>query len=216
MICKENKGIRIKKHKVFISYYHKDDQKYKNELLKQDKKYDIFDDYSVREDEVDDRGKTREIIRRIIRDKYIKDATVLILLCGKNTSGRKFVDWELHAAMYDTEKNNRMGILVINLPTIKEQWEHAGDENDKILIDDINANWVSLSEPQEYKSAFPYMPSRIMDNIVKDVPITVVNWSKINHNPDVLKALIHNAYSRRKRIVYKNHAKLRRNNRKLV
>lgn len=216
MIHKENRRMGIKKHKVFISYYHQDDQKYKNELLRLNKQYDIFDNYSVPENEVDDRGKTRESIRRIIRDKYIKDATVLILLCGKNTSRRKFIDWELHAAMYDTEKNHRMGILVINLPTIKEQYELAGEENDKRLIDDTNANWISLSEEKEYKNAFPYMPSRIMNNLVKDVPITTVNWLKISHNPHVLKALIHNAFSRRKRIVYKNDAKLKSSNSKLL
>ena len=109
----------MKKHKVFISYYHKDDQCYKDKLLELNKKYDIFDNYSVPENDVDDSGKKRESIRKIVRDKYIKDATVLVLLCGRNTRRRKFIDWELHAAMYDTKKNPKMGILVINLPTIE-------------------------------------------------------------------------------------------------
>lgn len=201
----------MKKHKVFISYYHKDDQCYKDKLLKLNKKYDIFDNYSVPENDVDDSGKTRESIRKIIRDKYIKDATVLVLLCGRNTRRRKFIDWELHAAMYDTKKNPKMGILVINLPTI-EQCELASDENDKILIDDNCANWVSLTEQQEYQNAFPYLPLRVMDNISKGIPISVVNWSKIIDNPKVLKELIHNAFARRKCTVYKNNRQLKRKN----
>ncbi|HAU87165.1 MAG TPA: hypothetical protein DCW90_17265 [Lachnospiraceae bacterium] len=201
----------MKKHKVFISYYHKDDQHYKDELLELNKKYDIFDNYSVPENDVDDRGKTRESIRKIIRDKYIIDATVLVLLCGRNTRGRKFIDWELHAAMYDTKKNPKMGILVINLPMI-EQCEHAGDENDKNLIDDNRANWVSLAERQEYEKAFSYLPWRVMDNISKGIPISVVNWSKVYDAPEVLKALIHNAFARRKCTVYKNNALLKRKN----
>lgn len=82
----------IPRHKVFISYYHNDDQAYKDYLINmkeynpQTKQYQsIFDDYSVHENEIDDTGLTSEQIRRIIRDEYIKDATVLILLCGQNT-----------------------------------------------------------------------------------------------------------------------------------
>lgn len=202
----------MKKHKVFISYYHKDDQCYKDKLLELNKKYDIFDNYSVPENDVDDNGKTRESIRKIVRDKYIKEATVLVLLCGRNTRRRKFIDWELHAAMYDTMKNPKTGMLVINLPTI-EQCELASDENDKILIDDNCANWVSLKEQQEYEEAFPYLPLRIMDNISKGIPISVVNWSKIIDNPKVLEALIHNAFARRKCTVYKNNRQLKRKNR---
>lgn len=201
----------MKKHKVFISYYHKDDQCYKDKLLELNKEYNIFDNYSVPENDVDDNGKTRESIRKIVRDKYIKDATVLVLLCGKNTRRRKFIDWELHAAMYHTKKNPKMGILVINLPTI-EQCEHASDENDKILIDDNCANWVSLTEQQEYEEAFPYLPLRIMDNISKGIPISVVNWSKIIDNHKVLNALIHHAFARRKCTVYKNNRQLKPKN----
>lgn len=54
----------IAKHKVFISYYHQDDQWYKNRLLVLNDYYNIFDDYSVHEDEIDDTGMTSEQIRR--------------------------------------------------------------------------------------------------------------------------------------------------------
>ena len=135
-----------------------------------------------------------------------------MLLCGRNTRRRKFIDWELHAAMYDTKKNPKMGILVINLPTI-EQCEHASDENDKILIDDDCANWVSLTEQQEYEEAFSYLPMRVMDNISKGIPISVVDWSKVIDNPKALKELIHNAFARRKCTVYKNNRQLKRKNR---
>lgn len=205
----------MKKHKVFISYYHKDDQEYKNELLWQNKLYDLFDDFSVHENEIDSTGMTTDRIRKTIRDFYIKDATVLILLCGKNTCRRKFIDWELHAAMYDTKKNPKMGILVINLPSIEKQWVRVSDEEEKALIaGNVNGEWVSLTARSEYEKEFPYMPSRIIDNFVKDIPISVVSWSRINHNPDVLKELIHNAYSRRKCINYCNGAKLKKYNTK--
>lgn len=99
----------IARHRVFISYYHHDDQRYKDYLIKMQEfnietmqMQSIFEDFSVHEKEIDDAGLSSEQIRCIIRDEYIKDATVLILLCGENTKKRKHIDWELHAAMYDT------------------------------------------------------------------------------------------------------------------
>lgn len=69
----------IPRHKVFISYYHKDDQQYKDYLINMQEwnsqtwqLQSIFDDYSVRENDIDDTGLTSERIRCIIRDEYIK------------------------------------------------------------------------------------------------------------------------------------------------
>ena len=168
------------------------------------------------ENKVNDAGMKRNTIRKEIAKRYISKATVLILLCGKNTNRRKFIDWELHAAMIDTERNQRMGILVINLPTI-QQCQYAGEEQEKIIIsDDVNTNWISLSGYEEYEKDFPYLPSRITDNLVENIPISVVNWSTINNKPEVLKALIHKAFLRRKRIEYINRCELRKNNGRLV
>ena len=205
----------IPRHKVFISYYHADDQFYKDYLINM-KEYDnynyqsIFDDYSVHEDEIDDTGLTSEQIRRIIRDDYIRDATVLILLCGRNTKRRKHIDWEIHAAMYDSSLNPKMGILVINLPSIV-QYVRAGQAEEKTLISD-NTNWVHLDTRQELEEAYPFMPSRIIDNFVKEVPISVVEWDTIANDPEKLKVLIHYAFERRKTNQYDHSALLRRKN----
>lgn len=208
----------IPRHKVFISYYHKDDQFYKNFLINM-QEYDyskssivsIFDDYSVHEDEIDDTGLSAERIRCIIRDEYIKDATVLILLCGQNTRKRKHIDWEIHAAMFDTQLNPKMGILVINLPTISQSIR-AGKDEEKPLIAPFGTHWTSLSTRKEYEEHYPYMPSRIIDNFEKGVPITVVNWKTIQNDPQKLKQLIDNAFNRRKTNEYDYSAPLRRNN----
>ena len=125
----------IPRHKVFISYYHHDDQTYKDYLINMQELnpdtwqlQSIFEDCSVHENEIDDTGLTSEQIRCIIRDEYIKDATVLILLCGQNTRKRKHIDWEIHAAMYDSDKNPQMGILVINLPNINQSVRASTNE----------------------------------------------------------------------------------------
>lgn len=207
----------IPRHKVFISYYHHDDQTYKDILINmQELNLDtwqlqsIFEDCSVHENEIDDTGLTSEQIRCIIRDEYIKDATVLILLCGQNTRKRKHIDWEIHAAMYDSDKNPQMGILVINLPTINQSVRASTNEEKPLLSD--NGHWFSLKTRQEFEQYYPYMPSRIIDNFIKDVPITVVEWNRVQGDPQILKQLIDNAYSRRFEVTYDHSAPLRRQN----
>lgn len=207
----------IARHRVFISYYHHDDQRYKDYLIKMQEfnietmqMQSIFEDFSVHENEIDDTGLSSEQIRCIIRDEYIKDATVLILLCGENTKKRKHIDWELHAAMYDSLANRQMGIIVINLPTIK-QGIRASSEEEKPLLSDFG-QWYSIDNKAEFEAQYPYMPSRIIDNFVKGVPITVVEWSRIENHPTILKQLIDNAFNRRFDFTYDHSSPLRRQN----
>lgn len=207
----------IARHRVFISYYHHDDQRYKDYLIKMQEfnietmqMQSIFEDFSVHEKEIDDAGLSSEQIRCIIRDEYIKDATVLILLCGENTKKRKHIDWELHAAMYDSPANRQMGIIVINLPTIK-QGIRASSEEEKPLLSDFG-QWYSIDNKAEFEAQYPYMPSRIIDNFVKEVPITVVEWSRIENHPTILKQLIDNAFNRRFDFTYDHSSPLRRQN----
>ena len=207
----------IARHRVFISYYHHDDQRYKDYLIKMQEfnietmqMQSIFEDFSVHEKEIDDAGLSSEQIRCIICDEYIKDATVLILLCGENTKKRKHIDWELHAAMYDSPANRQMGIIVINLPTIK-QGIRASSEEEKPLLSDFG-QWYSIDNRAEFEAQYPYMPSRIIDNFVKEVPITVVEWSRIENHPTILKQLIDNAFNRRFDFTYDHSSPLRRQN----
>ena len=131
----------VDRHKVFISYYHADDQEYKDMLVNAEY-YDsekqeyrtIFDDWSVADGDIDDSKLTDEQIREIIRDEYTRQPNVLILLCGKNTKNRKHIDWEIHNAMFDSEKNPKMGIIVINLPTINQCVRVSSEEEKEIVF----------------------------------------------------------------------------------
>ena len=179
----------VDKHKVFISYYHKDDQNYKDHLLNLNDRFDIFEDYSVHENEIDDCNMTAENIRKEIRDSYIRDATVLILLSGKNT---------------------KMGILVINLPGTGNA-VRASDE-DKDLVSP-GGNWIAISSREEYEKHYPEMPARLITNFMKaDVKISVVNWDRVSNDIHIMKKLIDNAFGRRKTNNYDHSEPLRRNN----
>ena len=207
----------INRHKVFISYYHHDDQKYKDFLINQTfvdddyKRKSIFDDYSVGDGDIDDTGMTDEQIRVKIRDEYIKDANVLILLVGPNTRKRKHIDWEIHGAMFDPEKNPKMGILVINLPEIN-QWVRVSNAEEKSVVGPNVLEWFSLDSRKDFDDKYPYMPERIIDNFVKGAEITVVNWDTIQNDNYRLMKLIDNAFERRKNVKYDHSRPLRRKN----
>lgn len=143
-----------------------------------------------------------ERIRREIRDKYLRDSTVTVVLVGRETKRRKHVDWEIHSSMYDGAVNHRSGIVVINLPGISDGQCHAahGDEEKRLLYPEI-ASWTHVDERAEYERRYPNMPDRIIDNLVKpDVKISVVPWAKVNS--ETLEFLIEAAFHGRKNCPY--------------
>ena len=63
-------------------------------------KYEIFLDRSVDTGDISD-DLSDESIRRKVRDEYLRDSTVTILLVGLQTKRRKHVDWEIYSSMID-------------------------------------------------------------------------------------------------------------------
>lgn len=157
---------------------------------------------------------TDEQIRCEIRDNYIKSATVLILLCGENTKRRKHIDWEIHAAMYDSDANPQMGILVINLPSISGSGKMLACGKDEEDAMSPHSTWTPASkELSQLRDDHPYMPDRIITNMARtDVTISVANWNGICNNTESIKLLIDNAFNRRKTNNYDHSAPLRRRN----
>ena len=101
------------RHRVFISY-HDEDRKYKDWFVRNIG--DSIIDESVQVDDIDDTNLQVDTIRRYIRDDYIADATVTIVLVGPCTWQRKHVDWEIGSSLRDTRNNSRCGLLGIILP----------------------------------------------------------------------------------------------------
>jgi hypothetical protein len=117
-------------HKTFISFHHANDQWYKNELVRLNKISNIFIDASVDLGEIDEDLEDQRI-REIIRDEYLKDSSVTIVLVGTGTKTRKHIDWEIYSSMFDGKVNKKSGILVINLPTISCDYFTASHQGEK-------------------------------------------------------------------------------------
>ena len=199
-------------HNVFISYHHKNDQFYKDEILKMNKISSIFNDYSVDTGDIDE-NLPDERIRQIIRDDYLKDSSVTILLVGTETRKRKHIDWEIYSSMYNGVKNKKSGILVINLPSTNCYNFSTSHENEKQVVHPEYSNWFKLSSRADYENQFSCMPDRITDNLINDnVKISVLPWNKIDNNPNVLKFLIDATYNDRIACDYDLSRPMRRNN----
>lgn len=197
------------KHKVFISFYHEDDQCYKNELASFAEENGIFIDCSVATGDIDENLED-EKIRENIRDEYLKDTSVTILLVGQNTRYRKHVDWELYSSMYDGKKNKKSGILVINLPSIDCKYYRLCSPEEKSAILP-NKKWITINSRAEYERRYPYMPDRIIDNLMKSgVNISIVNWDDLN--ADNLRLLVNKAYESRKTNNYDMSRPMRKRN----
>ena len=101
------------RHKVFLSYHHNDDH-WKNQFVRLFG--DDFIDKSVEDGDIDDSNLKVDTIRQKIRDDFISDATVTVVLIGPCTWQRKHVDWEIGSSLRDTKLNSRCGLLGILLP----------------------------------------------------------------------------------------------------
>jgi len=107
------------RHKTFISYYHKDDQYYKDQFEKLFGH--LFINKSVSDGEIDTDLSTN-YIKRLIQKGYITDTSVLVVLVGPNTHCRKHVDWEISAALNKKVGgySGLIGILLPEFPLDKE------------------------------------------------------------------------------------------------
>lgn len=198
--------------KVFISYHHKNDQYYKDFLIKLNKSQNNFIDMSVAIGDISDDLSDQEI-RRIIRDDYLKDTEVLILLLGLETKNRKHIDWEIFSSMYDGKINKKAGILVINLPTLNNKCcIRSGFADEKEKVFNYVKEWTSINNREELERRHPYMPARLIDNFLENnVTISVVDFNQIQE-ADNLKLFIENAFKSRLTNSYNLSRPMRRNN----
>lgn len=105
------------RHKCFISYHQRDEDEVRT----------FIEDYSdvfiakvlgvSDEDDFIDSTNTDYVLRRI-REKYLTDSTVTLVMVGRCTWARKYVDWEIAATLRNDPRNKRSGLLGVTLPSV--------------------------------------------------------------------------------------------------
>ena len=161
----------IPRHKVFVSFHH-EDQEYKDRFVRM--MNDFMVDKSVDTGDIIDSGLRVDEVRRQIRDDYIAEATVTVVLVGPCTWQRKHVDWEIAASLTDTARNDRCGLLGIRLPIHTDF--HDAEYNPRLL------------------------PPRLAGNCEGNDPFAAVHrWSGSDNEVNRVRKWIDDAFSRRRR-----------------
>ena len=199
-------------HKVFISYHHANDQFYNQQLVNLNTSHQVFIDRSVDTGDIDEHLDD-EAIRVKIRDEYLRDSTVTILLVGAETRTRKHIDWEIYSSMRDGKINKKSGILVVNLPAAESSFYTATHAGEKETIYPETSDWTTVDSRAEYQRRYPRMPDRIIDNLLEPkATISVVPWNKFESNATALEWLIEAAHADRETCTYNFDRPMRRSN----
>lgn len=100
------------RRKTFVSYYHNDDQDYRNKFE------NLFEDLIVSKSVEDgdiDSDNSDGYIKQLIQKDFLKDTSVIVVLIGNKTKCRMHVDWEISGAI-STRVGGVSGLLGIILP----------------------------------------------------------------------------------------------------
>lgn len=128
------------RRKCFITYHHADDAVVQRFVETFDHSGDVFIVRRLGEmpNDIVDSTNTDYVMRRI-REDYIKDSTVTLVLAGRCTWARRYVDWEIQASLRQPTNGLPNGLLGIKLPSFS-QWPERLSMN--MNGDDRYAGWI--------------------------------------------------------------------------
>ncbi len=133
------------RHKVFISYHHDDQDEMDDFVETFDKERKVFIARALdvdMEQDIIDSDDTNYVMRRI-RELYLKDSTVTIVLIGKCTKARRYVDWEIQASLRHGETVTPNGLLGVKLPNYKRGNGYPNRLNLNLKQDDTQEDYYA-------------------------------------------------------------------------
>lgn len=150
------------KHKVFISFYHQDDQCYKDYI----DRYlsDNIINKSVKAGEYNPENSD-EYIKRLIREDKVSDSSVVVVLVGPNTKKRKHIDWEIYAGLR-ASVNGSSGLVGILLPEtpVTANGEYYTSDLPKRLADNVESGYAEIYSWEDAKLCFNEIIERAFNN----------------------------------------------------
>lgn len=141
------------RRRVFISYGHRDEQEANRFIAQFADTYQVFTPYALGIGDNDDfiNSTNPQYVMTRIREKYLLDTTVTIVLVGSCTHSRRYVDWELKSSLRQGEytPNGVMGIILpscgnsaIMPPRLAANWSQGH-------VNCYARYWVYPRSPQE-------------------------------------------------------------------
>lgn len=107
------------RRKCFISYHHADQELVNRFVRDFDHTHDTFIARGLGEEMPGDviQSTDTDYVMRRIREKFLHDSTVTIVLMGRCTWARRYVDWEILSSLRRGQYAHPNGLLGIKLPT---------------------------------------------------------------------------------------------------
>lgn len=108
------------RHKTFISYHHTDEAEVTTFINHFDHGQDVLITRGIGSGMAGEviNSTNADYIKQRIRELYLRDSSVTLVLVGAETWGRRYVDWEISASLRNTSLSSRNGLLAITLPSI--------------------------------------------------------------------------------------------------
>ena len=172
--------------KIFISHHHELNNKHREyiqSLVTQLGYTDITPDEVTK---VDD-SLPDEQIRQKIRDNYLKDVDVTIVIVGSDTKNRKFIDWEIYSTIMDYQENGKTkpggSIVVVNC-CISNDNQIISWILDKELVVKYDGlkpsrSWDNTTQ-ESIRREFNFLPDRLLQSMVDN--FDGKNYKKIENN----------------------------------
>lgn len=138
--------------RCFISYHH-DDEREVQTFLDTYSNAEVFTHRALGLDmanDIVDSHDTEYVMRRI-RELYMQNTSVTIVMVGQNTWKRRYVDWEIAASLRNGFGNPANALLGIKLPSYAYGIQRYPDR----LNDNLNAEGVAAGTPC-YAQCIPY------------------------------------------------------------
>lgn len=137
------------RHKCFISYHQENE-------IEVTKFIDDFSDVFIPKvlgalniDDLIDSTDTDYVMRRI-RELYLTDSTVTIVMIGKCTWARRYVDWEVASSLRNDSVNKRSGLMAITLKSVASSKTLQYRVADNVKADDSGyARWWKYPESSD-------------------------------------------------------------------
>lgn len=136
------------RHKVFLSYHKSDQDDVENFIQTFDNERKVFITRSMinvdMENDIINSNDTDYIMSRI-RELYLKNSTVTIVMLGKCTWARKYIDWEIKSSLRSGDKYTPNGLLGILIPSQGDSANPPERLNKNLPSDDTEgyARWYT-------------------------------------------------------------------------
>lgn len=162
------------RRKCFVSYHHDDESEVQDFIEEFDRDHNVFIARGIGASMPGDiiNSTRADYIKSQIRAKYLRDTTVTVVMIGKCTWARRFVDWEIAASLRNTPTATRSGLLAITLPSVSSTGRSVPARlGDNLADEDGYARWWKYPTSSEglatmIETAYEYRSSRrnLVDN----------------------------------------------------